>query len=195
MSDKDNLGDAWQITPSEYLKTRPPISRIGEPTSQYLTMPDGVRLAIDVYLPESTVDHQEKHFPTILILTPYYRRFKVTALGAEPSPNIAIYRDFFVPRGYALVVVDVRGSGASFGARDCFRSPREREDYREIANWVVAQPWSSGTIGSTGISYLGAASCFLASTGIPLLKRLHLFFRFMIRTRITFSPGVSSAPP
>jgi putative CocE/NonD family hydrolase len=176
MPDKDNLGDAWKITPSEYLKTRPPISRIGEPTSQYLTMPDGVRLAIDVYLPVSTVDHQEKHFPTILILTPYYRRFKVSAPGAEPSPNIAIYRDFFVPRGYALVVVDVRGSGASFGARDCFRSPREREDYREIANWVVAQPWSSGLIGSTGISYLGAAACFLASTGHPAVKAIAPLF-------------------
>jgi predicted acyl esterase len=29
----------------------------------------------------------------------------------------------FVPRGYVLVVVDVRGSGASFGTRDSFRSP------------------------------------------------------------------------
>ncbi|CAN1497035.1 COG2936 Predicted acyl esterases [Burkholderiaceae bacterium] len=176
MPDKDNLGDAWQITPSEYLKTRPATCRIGEPTSQYLTMPDGVRLAIDVYLPVSAVDQEATHFPTILILTPYYRRFKVTAPGAEPSPNIAIYRDFFVPRGYALVVVDVRGSGASFGARDCFRSPREREDYREIANWVVAQPWSSGTIGSTGISYLGAAACFLASTGHPAVKAVAPLF-------------------
>ena len=35
----------------------------------------------------------------------------------------------FVPRGYALVVVDVRGTGASFGTRDSFRSPRERDDY------------------------------------------------------------------
>lgn len=176
MPDKDNLGDAWKITPSEYLKTRPANCQIGEPTSRYLTMPDGIRLAIDVYLPLSSNHDQSARFPTVLILTPYYRRFKVTGPGAEPSPNIAIYRDFFVTRGYALVVVDVRGCGASFGSRDCFRSPREREDYREITNWVVAQPWSSGSIGSTGISYLGAAACFLASTGHPAVKAVAPLF-------------------
>ena len=44
-----------------------------------------------------------------MVLTPYYRRFKLTAPGVDPSPNAAKYRDFFVPRGYAMVVVDVRG--------------------------------------------------------------------------------------
>ena len=117
-----------------------------------------------------------QRFPTIVILTPYYRRFKLSAPGADPSPNAAKYRDFFVPRGYALVVVDVRGSGASFGTRDSFRSPRERDDYREIADWIVAQPWSNGVIGSTGISYLGAAACFLASTGHPAVKAIAPLF-------------------
>lgn len=176
MPDKDNLGQAWHITPSEYLENRPAVYAVGAPTSRYVTMPDGVRLALDVYLPVGEDIDPSGRFPTVLVLTPYYRRFKVTAPGAEPSPNIAIYRDFFVPRGYALVTLDVRGCGASFGTRDCFRSPREREDYREIANWIVAQPWSSGVIGSTGISYLGAAACFLASTGHPAVKAIAPLF-------------------
>ena len=46
-----------------------------------------------------------------------------------------------MPRGYALVAVDVRGTGASFGTRDSFRSPRERDDHSRIAEWVAAQPW------------------------------------------------------
>ena len=118
MSDKDELNGAWKITPSEYLAKRPCTYTIGQPTSRYLTMPDGVRLALDVYLPEGPTLKPETRLPTVVILTPYYRRFKVTGPGAEPSPNIAIYRDFFVPRGYAVVTVDVRGCGASFGARD-----------------------------------------------------------------------------
>ena len=81
-----------------------------------------------------------------------------------------------MPRGYAVVVVDVRGTGASFGTRDSFRSPREREDSREIADWIVAQPWSDGRIGSTGISYLGAAADFLASTGHPAVKAIAPLF-------------------
>jgi uncharacterized protein len=170
MSDRDDLGQAWRISPAEYLKKRPATHAIVAPSSCYVTMPDGVRLAVDVYLPDA--GFRPQRIPAIVVLTPYYRRFKVTGSGAEPSPNIAIYRDFFVPRGYALVTVDVRGCGASSGTRDCFRSPRERDDYRSIADWIVAQPWSSGVIGSTGISYLGAAACFLASTGHPAVKAI-----------------------
>jgi len=170
MPDRDDLGQAWRIPPSQYLKKRPATFTVGAPKSSYVTMPDGVRLALDVYLPEGA--SAAERLPTVAIFTPYYRRFKVTAPGAEPSPNIAIYRDCFVPRGYALVTVDVRGCGASFGTRDCFRSPRERDDHRQIADWIVTQPWSDGVIGSTGISYLGAAACFFASTGHPAVKAI-----------------------
>jgi uncharacterized protein len=174
MSDRDDLGHAWHTTPTEYLQRRPASYAIGAPTSCYVTTPDGVRLAVDVYLPQGA--QRPERVPAIAILTPYYRRFKVTGEGAEPAPNIAIYRDFFVPRGYALVAVDVRGCGASSGTRDCFRSPRERDDHRQIADWIVAQPWSSGAIGATGISYLGAASLFLASTGHPAVKAVAPLF-------------------
>jgi putative CocE/NonD family hydrolase len=171
MPDRDDLGGAWRVTPTEYLKRRTPAYPVPHPRSQYLAMRDGVKLAVDVYVPGV-----DTRFPTIVIFTPYYRRFKVTSPAAEPSPNAAKYRDFFVPRGYAMVVVDVRGTGASFGTRDSFRSPREREDFREIADWIVAQPWSNGAIGSTGVSYLGAAACFLASTGHPAVKAIAPLF-------------------
>ncbi len=137
-------------------------------------MHDGCRLAIDAYVPQSKAGTSApQRFPTLLFLTPYYRRFKLKPGGSgEVNPNTGKFRDFFVPRGYAVVVVDVRGTGASFGTRDSFRSPREREDSREIADWIVAQPWSNGAIGATGISYLGAASDFLASTGHPAVKAI-----------------------
>jgi putative CocE/NonD family hydrolase len=180
MSDRDDSGHAWRVTPTEYLRRRPPTHSLpAAPRSCYVGMRDGCRLAVDVYLPQSDSrlpGNDASRFPAIVILTPYYRRFKVTAPGADPSPNAGKYRDFFVPRGYALVVVDVRGCGASFGTRDSFRSPREREDYRELADWIVAQPWSNGAIGSTGISYLGAAACFLASTGHPAVKAIAPLF-------------------
>ena len=70
------------------------------------------------------------------------RRARVSNAGATCSCGAAI----------ALVAVDVRGTGASFGTRDSFRSPRERDDYARIAEWVVAQPWSDGRIGATGVS-------------------------------------------
>lgn len=176
MSDRDDLGQAWRISPTQYLEQRPATHKVGAPASTYVAMRDGVRLALDWYLPQQMPVGHSGRFPVIVVLTPYYRRFRTTAEGAEPAPNIAIYRDFFVPRGYALVTVDVRGCGASFGTRDCFRSPREVEDHRQVADWIVAQPWSNGVIGSTGISYLGAAACFLASTGHPAVKAVAPLF-------------------
>lgn len=179
MSDSDAECSAWRKPPSRYLAERPAVYRKPErPRSLYVTMRDGCRLAVDIYLPEGE-GAPAGGFPTVLILTPYYRRFALRAGASpstDPSPNAAKYRDFFVPRGYAVVVVDVRGTGASFGTRDSFRSPTEREDYREIADWIVAQPWSNGIIGSTGISYLGAAACFLASTGHKAVKAIAPLF-------------------
>jgi putative CocE/NonD family hydrolase len=173
MSDADEGSTAWRVTPSCYLRSRPAEYAVGAPASRYLTMDDGCRLAIDVYLPQGVAGR----LPTMLILTPYYRRFALAA-GAttEPTPNIARWRDVFVSRGYALVAVDVRGTGASFGTRDSFRSPREREDYRAIANWIVAQPWSDSTIGASGISYVGAACDFLASTGHQAVRAIAPLF-------------------
>jgi putative CocE/NonD family hydrolase len=173
MSGNGNLDHAWRVPPAEYLAKRPTGFLLAQPSSQYVTMPDGCRLAVDAYVPQSIDSSPARTFPTIVLFTPYYRRFKLRPGGVgEVNPNTGKFRDFFVPRGYAMVVVDVRGTGASFGTRDSFRSPREREDSREIADWIVAQPWSNGVIGATGISYVGAASDFLASTGHPAVKAI-----------------------
>ncbi|MDR5798076.1 CocE/NonD family hydrolase [Caballeronia sp. LZ008] len=174
MSDRDDKNSAWHVPPTQYLSTRPaefdlPLA----PSSQYITMRDGCRLAADIYVPQGG---RAERFPALLIFTPYYRRFDTNGDVAEDAPAAARYRDFFVVRGYVVVVVDVRGTGASFGTRDALRSPTERDDYKEVAQWTVEQSWSNGTIGSTGISYVGAAACFLASTGHPAVKAIAPLF-------------------
>jgi putative CocE/NonD family hydrolase len=185
--DRDDLGGAWVVPPSRYLASRPPEHQRVEPFSLYLAMPDGCRLAIDVHLPGGDAT---RRWPTILIQTPYVRRSALTpGANAEPSPNVFRYRDMFVPRGYALVVVDVRGTGASFGTRDSFRSPREREDARTILDWIVAQPWSDGRVGATGISYLGAASDFLASTGHKAVRAIAPLFAAWDTYADNYYPG------
>ena len=49
--------------------------------------------------------------------------------------------------GFALVVADARGTGASFGSRTMELGPREIADYGELIDWVAAQPWSNGRVG------------------------------------------------
>jgi putative CocE/NonD family hydrolase len=168
-------GTAWHIQPARYTEDRPVEWRVpAKPQSLYLPMRDGCRLAIDVYLPQSIgANAPASQFPTILFFTPYYRRFKLReGATGENNPNTGKFRDFFVPRGYAVAVIDVRGTGASYGTRDSFRSPKERDDSYEVADWITRQSWSNGICGATGISYLGAAATFVASTGHPSVKAI-----------------------
>jgi putative CocE/NonD family hydrolase len=195
MSDSSRNSPAWRVTPADYLATRPKtetgaIAR----RSVYVAARDGVRLAVDIHLPADGAaaadgegaaaadgegaaaadgEGAAAKRPTIVLFTPYYRRFRLAddaPDGTEPSPSYAVYRDFFVPYGYAVVVVDVRGTGASFGAREGFRSPAERLDCYDVVDWIARQNWSDGRVGVTGISYVGAAADFAASTGHPAIK-------------------------
>ncbi len=187
MSDSDLNSPAWQVAPGAYLAQRPAgFAMPARPVSRYLTMRDGCRIAVDVWLPRGAAGP----VPAILVLTPYYRRFRLREGGTgDVTPNAGKFINLLVPRGYAVVVVDVRGTGASFGTRDSFRSPKEREDSREIADWITAQPWSDGRIGATGISYPGAASDFLASTGHPAVKAIAPLFAVWDTYADNYYPG------
>ena len=63
---------SWIVSPAAYLAQRPAECAIVPPRSQYVTMRDGCRIALDVYLPQAAGP-----FPTIALFTPYYRRFKL----------------------------------------------------------------------------------------------------------------------
>jgi uncharacterized protein len=181
MSEVRHTEAGWRELPQDYLLRRTAVySASRQPSSLYVAMRDGVRLAVDVYLPvDSGGRSPATKLPAMVVFTPYYRRFDLhhdAPPSSEPSISAGRYRDFFVPRGYALVVVDVRGTGASFGVREGFRSPKERDDYREIVDWIVDQVWSSGAVCATGVSYVGAAADFLASTGHPAVKAVAPLF-------------------
>ncbi|MBK6276103.1 MAG: CocE/NonD family hydrolase [Saprospirales bacterium] len=89
--------------------------------------------------------------------------------------------EFFTSYGYAVVIIDVRGTGASFGTRYMEFSPEEVEDGREIVDWIITQNWSNQKVGSTGISYLGTTAEMLLVNQHPNVsmhsKKQH--FRFI----------------
>ena len=174
---EQNTDAPWQVNPNTYLADRGTSIEGARLLSQYVGMRDGIRLAVDIHLPGP--EQTAERFPAICIFTPYYRRFALRdghAPDLDACPTVAFYRDSFVKWGYALVCVDVRGSGASFGCRDGFRSPTERLDHHDIVDWVVQQSWCDGNIGATGVSYPGAAADFLASTCHPAVKAVAPLF-------------------
>src|SRR5262245_23133351 len=102
-----------------------------------IPMRDGIELAADVYLPAG-----EQHpFPAVVTITPYDKSRAGTTLEA------AIYQQ----HGYAFVAVDTRGRGKSEGEWRAF--VHDGPDGFDIVEWVAAQSWCNGRVGSTGLSY------------------------------------------
>ncbi len=155
----------------------------------YVTMRDGTRIAVDLWLPES---YRDGRIPTILRATRYGRARKVTVLGRllwklGVLKDAGLNRNFgptmgvpeFNRRGYAAVVVDGRGSGASFGSRRAECAPEEIADYGEVIDWIVRQPWSDGTVGAWGISQDALNIELVASLGKPELKAIATLYTTM----------------
>jgi putative CocE/NonD family hydrolase len=139
-------------------------------TSRYLTMRDNVRLAADIIRPAVKGIVEEKPLPAIFIHTRYrrasIRNGKVISEADSPLSQI------FLKRGYSLLIVDVRGSGASFGAwRGMFDQDETRDAY-EIIEWLAGEPWCDGKIGMSGGSYLGTTQLMAASSKPPHLRAL-----------------------
>jgi putative CocE/NonD family hydrolase len=125
--------------------------------SFYLTMHDGIKIAVDLCLPDRV--EPGARMPAILHQTRYWRaidfRWPIGLIVGLNMYDMLKIRPAFVDRGYAWISVDVRGSGASCGSQIGPYPPESVEDVREIADWIVAQPWSNGKIGVYGISYDG----------------------------------------
>jgi len=133
----------------------------GVPTNEarYVTMRDGVRIAIDVWLPS----RPNGRVPVLMKATRYWRAFDVREPKA-PDFNLAEAKAV-TGAGYALVLVDVRGSGASFGSWRTPWSPAEVADLGQVVDWIVKQPWSNGRVGAYGDSYAGNTAEMLATVG------------------------------
>ena len=105
-------------------------------------MRDGKALAADVYLPP-----EPGRYPTILIQTPYNRKaFRTAAMRWDGRGIIARER-------YAYVILDWRGYFDSKPA--AVRRPDHGRDGYDAVEWIAAQEWSDGKVGTWGASALG----------------------------------------
>ena len=151
--------------------------------STYIPMPDGVQIAADIWYPANLAPEQQ--VPTILLSTRYWRVQQpgfvsraLMGLGLIDGVNYSV-RDAFNEAGYAYVLIDARGSGASSGIRVLEWSPDEIADMTHIVDWIIAQPWSNGAVGGYGISYDGNTAELLASINHSAVKAVApLFNRF-----------------
>jgi len=120
--------------------------------SEYVAMPDGVQLAVDVCLP--TEGPARESFPVILCYTPYRRGYVNPKTGTVSDISTRGESKLFLSHGYAMVAADMRGTGASTGWLLDFM-PQLEKDGKELVDWIAGQPWCDGNVGMMGASYLG----------------------------------------
>ncbi|MBN1225274.1 MAG: CocE/NonD family hydrolase [Candidatus Aminicenantes bacterium] len=139
----------------------------------YVTMRDGVKIAIDVWLPPDLEPGAK--IPAIMRSTRYWRAVENVNATLESDQNYDEAQQFN-EAGYALIVVDARGSGASFGTRPYELMPEEVKDYGEVAEWIISQAWSNGRVGAYGVSYAGNTAEMLAVSKHPAVKAVAPLF-------------------
>src|SRR4029077_1484555 len=97
---------------------------------------DGTVLLADILRPDGP-----GAFRACVAAPPYPRQIQNT--GAPLGFVEAGVSDFWVPRGYAHVIVNQRGTSGSEGEYD-LNGPASRRDLHDVVEWVAAQPWCDG---------------------------------------------------
>jgi predicted acyl esterase len=140
-------------------------------SSLYVPVRDGTRLAINIYRPMVDGKPVETPLPIVFAFTPYRARYfdKDRKLVELVDSGIFGLRAL-VKSGYVVATADVRGKGASFGARRGFLDQTEAHDGYDLIQWLAAKPWSTGEVGITGCSYLGGTSMLVAGASPPALR-------------------------
>jgi len=151
----------------------------------YVRMRDGVRVPVDIYLPDGPGP-----FPTVLIRTPYVKSAPDLQPPAPPPPwlgltpegrrSSAILRLVnalpslnvvpLVDAGYAVVVGDSRGTGHAEGIYDYYNVDGGPFDGYDTIEWLAEQEWCDGNVGLFGVSGSGVLALAAAVTAPPHLK-------------------------
>lgn len=137
-----------------------------------ITARDGTQLSADVFRPKG-----EGKFPVILSVTPYQKDMP-WQVPPDHEAQPGAYQNWevpnperWVPKGYVLVRVDVRGTGLSQG-RMSFAAQQDWEDFYDAVEWSGKQPWSNGNVGLAGVSYMALNQWHVADLQPPSLKAM-----------------------
>ncbi len=128
----------------------------------WVELANGTRLSARIWLPE---DAEADPVPAVLEYLPY-RKHDGTAI------RDSVRQPYLAGHGYAAVRVDIRGSGESDGILEDEYTPRELDDACEVVAWLAGQPWCSGAVGMTGISWGGFNALQVAALRPPALRAI-----------------------
>lgn len=141
--------------------------------SIYIDMSDGVKIAADIYLPKNM--RPDEKLPTVFHQTRMTRRYALRQpfkYFIERSKryfyNARIKK--FLNKDYAVVSIDQRASGASFGIRTREWEEIDSSDGFAVLNWIVKQPWSDGRTILLGADNSAVSTELLLAKHHPSIK-------------------------
>ncbi|MDQ1476728.1 MAG: uncharacterized protein QOE62_1957, partial [Actinomycetota bacterium] len=155
----------------------------------YLTTRDGTKLAVNVHLPTSPAGEPGVPPGTPVPAPPYPTLIEYSGYGyanpAGPDNGIAVLANLM---GFAVVDVNMRGTGCSGGAFDFFE-PLQSLDGYDVIETIARQPWvRDQKVGMMGISYGGISQLFTAQTNPPSLAAISPL-SVIDNTQTTLYPG------
>jgi predicted acyl esterase len=144
---------------------------------QYLTTRDGTRLSIYVHPPSHPAGISSLpdgiSLPSSYSTAPYPTVIEYAGYGyadpAGPDSGIAVLANLM---GFAVVDVNMRGTGCSGGAFDYFE-PQQNLDGYDVIQTIAHQPWVLGhKVGMIGVSYGAISQLFTAQLDPPALEAI-----------------------
>jgi predicted acyl esterase len=168
------------------VKVSPPAAGIQFDRDVPVPLNDGTTLRANVFRPD-----RPGRFPALMSAHPYGKDVlpRRTPLGYLPLKRYRFIRQpdtvrysaytawespdpcYWVPRGYVVISLDLRGFGTSEGVGTLL-SDEEASDYAEAIAWAAAQPWSMGKVGLNGVSYLAISQWRVAALRPPALAAI-----------------------
>ncbi|MEU4209548.1 Xaa-Pro dipeptidyl-peptidase [Streptomyces sp. NPDC026206] len=151
------------------------------------------RVAVDIIRPREAAE-QGRKVPVIMDASPYYsccgRGNESQKKTYDAQGNLVqfplYYDNFFVPRGYAVVLVDLAGTNRSDGCVD-IGGRSDIQSAKAVVDWLggrargyasrtgrkgVTAGWTTGDVGMIGKSYDGTVANGVAATGVKGLKTI-----------------------
>ncbi|WP_344498814.1 Xaa-Pro dipeptidyl-peptidase [Streptomyces enissocaesilis] len=151
------------------------------------------RVAVDIVRPREPA-RQGRKVPVIMDASPYYSccgrgnesQKKTYDANGDPVRFPLYYDNYFVPRGYAFVAVDLAGTNRSDGCVDV-GGRSDVQSAKAVVDWLNGRGkaytsrtggerakagWSTGNTGMIGKSYDGTVANGVAATGVEGLKTI-----------------------
>lgn len=141
------ITEQWQTSPRRH--------EIEIERNVSITVRGGLKLIADVFRPRAA-----GRFPALLMISPYDRAQQSMEMVPVAFPGVDRGSlevgdfNFYVRRGYAFVIAQMRGT---YGAEGEFGNLHpDAESIRDIADaigWVANEPWCDGNVALNGVSY------------------------------------------